>query len=53
LEQLDVQKDQIKDAQDLIGFTELLSENQDILREKLRTNAPEADGGFLKDSILI
>lgn len=36
-----------------MGFTELLNENQDILREKLRNNAPEADGGFLKDRILI
>lgn len=36
-----------------MGITELLQENQSVLREKIRQNAPGADGGFLKDTILI
>ena len=52
-EQLDARKEQIKDAKQLMGIAEMVHENQGILNEKLRHNAPGADGGFLKDSILI
>ena len=36
-----------------MGYAEMLNEGQDVLREKIRANAEERDGGVIRDRILI
>jgi hypothetical protein len=50
---LDIRKEQIKHAEEIVGMAEMIHENSAILTNKLKNNQPGADGGFLKDSILI
>lgn len=41
-EQLQSQREAIKDAQSIVGFIELIEENQDVLKNKLRVNLEES-----------
>ena len=36
-----------------MGYTEMLHEGRDVLREKIRANAEQRDGGVVRDRILI